>query len=158
MRRSGRPAGALWLVVPLITAAAPAAKVVVLRGQGAQVYECTHVAAAYAWQLKGPDAKLIDSQGRVAGRHFAGPSWQAQDGSIVVGAPVAVGEAPRQGDVPWLVLTAKSHSGSGLFGAVSYVVRSATQGGTAPRTGCDAAHLGAEERVDYTATYTFFSN
>ena len=32
-----------------------------------------------------PDASLLDAKGQVIGKHFAGPSWQANDGSIVVG-------------------------------------------------------------------------
>ncbi len=139
-------------------AANPPPRVIVLQGRGAQIYACTQSEAAYAWHLEAPDAQLLDAGGHVIGRHFAGPSWQAQDGSTVVGKPVAAGEAPRQGAVAWLVVTAKSHSGKGLFAAVTYIVRSATEGGAAPAAGCDAAHAGAEQRVGYSATYTFFSD
>ena len=139
-------------------AANPPPRVIVLQGRGAQIYTCTPSAAAYAWRLKAPDAVLLDAAGHVAGRHFAGPSWQAQDGSTVAGKLVAAGEAPRQGAVAWVVVTATSHSGKGLFAAVTYVVRSATDGGVAPAAGCDAAHAGAEQRVGYSATYTLFSD
>ncbi len=101
---------------------------------------------------------LTDASGKAVGRHFAGPSWQATDGSTVVGEVEATGAAPQPGDVPWLVLRAKAHSGSGVLAAVTFVVRSATQGGAAPATGCDAAHAGAEARIDYHATYMFFSS
>ncbi len=63
---------------------------------------------------------------------------------------------PKAGAIPWLVLRAKSHAGDGLFAKVAYIVRSATEGGSAPTAGCDAAHVGAEARVGYRATYTFF--
>ena len=143
---------AAWCV-----AASTPPKVIVLQGRGAQVYACMHAGVAYGWRLKAPDAVLLDAEGHVVGRHFAGPTWQAQDGSIVDGKPVAAGGAPRQDAVAWLVVAATSHSGKGLFAGVSYVVRSATEGGAMPATGCDAAHAGAEQRVGYSATYTFFS-
>ena len=133
-------------------AAAPA---IVLLGKGAQVYGCAQTDAGYAWRLKAPDAILLDPAGRQVGRHFAGPSWQAEDGSTVVGAAVATSPAPQADGIPWLVLAAKSHSGDGTFAGVSYIVRSATEGGLAPATGCDADHAGAESRVDYSATYAF---
>ena len=133
-----------------------AAPVIVLLGKGVQVYACAQAEAGYAWRLKAPDAILIDPAGHQVGRHFAGPSWQAEDGSTVVGAAMATGQAPQAGAIPWLVLAAKSHAGEGMFAGVSTIVRSATQGGAAPATGCDADHAGAELRVDYSATYTFF--
>jgi hypothetical protein len=40
--------------------------------------------------------------------------------------------------------------------AVNYIVRTHTEGGVAPATGCDKAREGAETRVQYSATYTFF--
>ncbi len=134
-------------------AAAPA---IVLLGKGAQVYACAQTEAGYAWRLKAPDAILLDPAGRQVGRHFAGPSWQAEDGSTVVGAAVATSPAPQAGAIPWLVLTAKSHAGEGVFSGIQYIVRSATEGGVAPAAGCDADHAGAESRVEYSATYTFF--
>ena len=135
-------------------AATPAA--MALLGKGAQVYECTQENAGYAWQLKAPDSILTDAAGRRIGRHFAGPSWQAEDGSTVVGQVLVTSQAPQAGAIPWLVLGAKVHNGDGLFATVAYIVRSATEGGVAPAAGCDSAHVGAEIRVDYSATYIFF--
>ena len=136
-------------------AAGPA--VIVLLGTGVQIYGCTQTATGFAWRLKGPDAILTDTAGRRAGQHFAGPSWQAEDGSTVTGEVLVASEATQADAVPWLVLKAKTHGGEGLFSTVAYVVRSATVGGAAPATGCDPAHGGAETRVNYSATYTFFS-
>ena len=39
---------------------------------------------------------------------------------------------------------------------VAYVVRTRTEGGVAPATGCDASHADAEVRVPYSAVYLFF--
>ena len=133
-------------------AAAPAIE---LLGRGVQIYDCAASGAGFAWQLKAPDAMLLDGQGRPVGHHFAGPSWQATDGSLVTGDVVA-SSSGAAGAVPWLVLRAKSHAGEGIFATVRYIVRSQTVGGAAPGAGCDAGHAGAETRVDYHATYTLF--
>lgn len=127
-----------------------------LLGKGAQVYACTPSGAAFAWTLKGPDATLFGKDGQVVGRHFAGPTWQAQDGGAVVGEPLVASPSPEPGAVAWLVLRVKSVTGAGLFAHVAFITRTATEGGVAPAGGCDAAHAGAEARVPYSATYTFF--
>jgi hypothetical protein len=54
------------------------------------------------------------------------------------------------------VLQAKSHGGKGLMSNVDYVVRTRTEGGVAPASGCDADHAGAGVRVPYSAIYLFF--
>ena len=140
-----------------VTATCPAhaGSALELQAKGVQIYTCGVDGPAPAWRLRAPDATLFDARGQVAGRHFAGPSWQAGDGSIVVGEVVASGTG-APGAVPWLVLRAKSHSGNGVFAGIGYVVRSRTAGGDAPAAGCDRDHAGAEARVDYTASYTFF--
>ena len=134
---------------------ANAADVIDLLGRGVQIYRCTATDGGFAWKLTGPDATLTDAQGTVVGRHFAGPSWQAADGSLVVGEVLAASDGAR-GAVPWLVLHAKSHAGAGAFAAVRYIVRSRTEGGVAPANGCDTAHDGASVRIPYSATYTLF--
>lgn len=131
---------------------------IVLAAKGVQIYGCARSGETYAWKLTGPEAFLTDVYGHPAGRHFAGPSWQAKDGSVVVGEALVASSAPGGGAIPWIVLRAKQHNGDGQFAAVAYIVRSATKGGLAPATGCDDAHVGAERRVNYRATYTFFSS
>jgi hypothetical protein len=81
-------------------------------GTGAQVYVCSATGGNFAWTLKAPDATLTDANKKVVGKRFAGPTWQAADGSSVVGEVVANSPAPRPGAIPWLVLHAKSHDGS----------------------------------------------
>lgn len=124
--------------------------------KGVQIYTCKASGSAYAWSLKAPDASLTDAKGRPVAKHFAGPTWQASDGSAVVGTPVNVSPSPDAGSIPWLVLEAKSHSGSGEMAGVHYIVRTRTEGGVAPGTGCDASHAGSEVRVPYSAVYLFF--
>ena len=128
-----------------------------LRGIGSQVYTCEASPSGFGWHLKAPEATLLDGAGAEFGRHFAGPTWQARDGSTVVGEVVVSDPAPQPGSIPWLLLRAKSHSGSGAFASVGYIARIRTEGGVAPAAGCDAAHTGAERHVAYSASYVFFS-
>lgn len=125
-------------------------------GKGVQIYTCKQAAATYAWTLKAPEATLSDAKGNVIGKHFAGPSWQASDGSTVVGEALNASPSPDAGAIPWLVLHAKSHAGNGTMSNIAYVVRTRTEGGAAPATGCDAGHANAEVRVPYSAVYIFF--
>lgn len=137
---------------------AVAAPAIQALGEGVQIYACQASGTVFAWKLQGPDGVLSGSDGAVVGRHFAGPSWQAADGSTIVGEPLVVSPSPENGAIPWLVLHARSTAGPGLFSGVTYVTRTQTHGGAAPKTGCDAAHLGQTARVAYSATYTFFTN
>ena len=145
----------LLLLAPGPAAASPTdALALQLQGEGVQIYRCTRAPGGFAWVLVAPEATLRDGDGRVAGRHFAGPSWQALDGSVVAGAVVASGQMP--GAIPWLIVRAVRHDGEGVFAAVRYVVRSGTSGGLAPSGECDAPHAGSRQRVAYSATYTFY--
>ncbi len=128
-----------------------------LAGQGVQIYGCVAAGGGAAWKLKAPEARLLDAGGHVVGRHFAGPSWQAADGSKVVGAPLVASAAPEGDAIPWLVVRATEHEGTGLFSGVTFITRTGTVGGRAPATGCDAGHVGAETRVRYSARYSFFT-
>lgn len=145
--------GSGWIQAQTAPAKQPAIEAL---GKGVQIYTCKASNGAYAWTLKAPDASLSDAKGNVIGKHFAGPSWQATDGSTVVGEPLNVSPSPAAGAIAWLVLHAKSHTGDGIMANVQYIVRTRTQGGVAPASGCDASHTGAEVRVPYSATYTFF--
>src|SRR5258707_1523116 len=59
-----------------------------LHATGVQIYTCQPKkddAAQFEWALKAPDARLVDAQGTQVAHHYAGPTWEAQDGSKVVG-------------------------------------------------------------------------
>lgn len=139
-------------------AQAPATKSAAIEAfaKGVQIYTCKAANGSYAWTLKAPEASLSDAKGHAIAKHFAGPSWQAEDGSVVVGEPVQASPSPDAGAIPWIVLHAKSHTGSGEMASVQYIVRTRTEGGVAPASGCDASHAGAEVRVPYSAVYLFF--
>ncbi len=104
-----------------------------------------------------PQANLFNDEGRLIGTHFIGPTWQANDGSSVVGAKLQAATVDPSA-VPWLLLQAKSHATEvGRFSDVSYVQRLSTVGGNAPTDVCDATHnLGAVVQVAYSADYFFY--
>ncbi len=129
-------------------------------GQGVQIYACSAKAgdpAQFEWVFRAPEADLMGDKGERIGRHYGGPTWEANDGSKVVGEVQQRADAPRPGAVPWLLLKTKSNQGDGTFKGVTYIQRVDTEGGAAPRDGCDAQHGGAEARVDYKAIYYFYA-
>jgi hypothetical protein len=126
---------------------------------GVQIYECKpgkDDATKYEWTLKAPEAELFDESGKKIGKHYAGPTWEAEDGSKVVGEAKARDPGPDAGAIPWLLLGAKSTSGTGIFGQITTIQRLNTQGGKAPAEGCSQAQAGAETRVPYRALYLFY--
>lgn len=130
-----------------------------MKARGDQIYTCAakpEDPAAFTWTFKAPEAALLSQKNKVVGSHFAGPTWQSEDGSSVKAAVVARVDASSKNAIPWLLLEAKSHDGSGIFSSITHIQRLATKGGVAPTKGCDAAHAGAEARVTYQATYAFY--
>jgi hypothetical protein len=116
-------------------------------GSGDQIYGCVDG----NWALKAPDAKLLNEEGFVIGRHFAGPTWQLNDGSRIKGKVVAKQVAPDATAVPWLLL--ESVGGTRRLRAVRFIQRTGTHGGNAPDGSCSQS---AMRRVPYTATYSFY--
>ena len=95
----------------------PASETLVLQAHatGDQVYVCkprSDTDQKLAWILKAPDAQLFDAQNKVIAKHYAGPTWKHNDGSEVVGKVAARLDSPDANAIPWLLLTAASHSGS----------------------------------------------
>jgi hypothetical protein len=131
----------------------PANEQLLLRVQakGDQVYTCKTDGATPAWTLKAPDAQLFDKDGKPFGKHFAGPSWEANDGSRVTGKAVANVPSPDADSIAWLLLNIVGHEGNGVLS------KATTKGGKAPATGCDASHAGQELRIPYSAVYVFYA-
>jgi hypothetical protein len=130
-----------------------------VHASGVQIYTCQAKkddATKFEWAFKGPEAKLTDLHGKEAGKHYGGPTWESKDGSKVVGKKEQQVDAPGASDIPWLLLSAKSHEGAGAMEKVSFIQRIDTKGGKAPAGGADAAHVGKEQRVSYEATYLFY--
>jgi hypothetical protein len=128
-----------------------------VHAKGDQVYTCKGDGAQFTWTLKAPDAQLFDKDGKLFGKHFAGPSWEATDGSRVTGKAVANRASPDADSIPWLLVNVVSHEGSGVLSKATTVQRLNTKGGKAPASGCDASHVGQEVRVAYSADYFFYA-
>lgn len=130
-----------------------------LHARGVQIYTCAAKpddASAFVWTFKAPEAQLFNRRGEMVGHHFAGPTWQGNDGSAVAGTVLEHADAPDAGSIPWLLLRAKDRAGHGAFSTITYIQRLDTVGGTAPAEGCAADHVGDEVRQPYEATYAFF--
>lgn len=128
-----------------------------VHGKGDQIYTCNGEGGQFSWMLKGPEAQLTDKKGKAFGKHFAGPTWEANDGSRVTGKAAANAPSPDGGSIPWLLVTVVSRSGDGVLSRVTSIQRVNTKGGKASASGCDAAHAGQEEREPYSADYVFFA-
>ena len=120
---------------------------------GVQIYTC---GSGGTWGTTStPSAVLVGDNGKQIATHLAGPTWQATDGSSVLGARVdAVPGAP--GAIPWLLLRAASTS-AGPDGdrltATTYIQRVNTAGGVGPTGTCTP---GDTDAVPYTADYYFW--
>src|SRR5215218_1921097 len=131
----------------------------VAHADGVQIYDCVSVPGGYAWRLAAPRATLTDDQGKTVASHYGGPTWEARDGSKVVGKrDKGVNVDPTA--IDWLRLVADSTS-AGADGdrlrSTSYIQRINTVGGLAPAAAdCDADATGERREVPYTADYVFF--
>ena len=128
-----------------------------LHAKGDQVYTCKEGATAFLWELKAPDAQLFDKDGKPFGKHFAGPSWEANDGSRVTGKAVANVPSPDADSIPWLLVNVVSHEGTGVLSRATSIQRLNTKSGKAPASGCDSVRAGQAVRVPYSADYLFYA-
>lgn len=134
--------------------AAGAAKHVLMTVQatGVQIYTCTKESnGQLSWQFREPLATLMIN-GKTVGRHFAGPTWQLDDRSAVVGKVLA--QAPGAGpkDIPLLRLGVVDHQGEGGLAQVVAVERLHTLGGVFSGSCEQAGELHVEP---YSADYRF---
>ena len=153
--------GAAQVSTPLTELAPPSDSAYVFQAlaEGVQIYDCRARADApttFEWAFRAPEAVLLNERGERIGHHYAGPTWEGNDGSKVVGQVRTQVDAPGGGAIPWLLLQARTNEGSGIFGAVTFIQRIDTVGGRAPSTPCTAAENGQERRVEYTATYSYY--
>jgi hypothetical protein len=116
-------------------------------GVGVQVYSCANKDGSFAWVLKGPDAKLLDRDGKTVGKHYAGPTWQASDGSLVVGKATATVPSPDGESVPWLLLKATKQEGAGVLSGVLSIPRTRTRA-PASRTKPTTTSIPRQSRTD----------
>ena len=129
-----------------------------LWADGVQIYECkARAEGGPAWVFVAPEANLVDAKGVLVGHHYAGPTWEAGDGSKVVGTVKAKVDSPDAGAIPWLLLDTHSTGKPGLFAKVTEIQRVATVGGAMPAAGCDATAIGKQARVPYKAQYAQYA-
>src|ERR1700675_3878698 len=95
--------------------------VVQVHAKGEQIYSCKVDGPQPGWTLKAPEAQLFDKNGKAFGKHFAGPSWEASDGSRVVGKAAANAPSPDADSIPWLLVKGVSHAGDGVLTQVTSI-------------------------------------
>jgi hypothetical protein len=127
---------------------------------GVQIHTCKATAGGYAWAFGGPRANLYDDRGKLVATHYGGPTWEALDGSRVVGQLVRPAPVTDPTAIPWLLLSAASTSagpdGDRLAGT-TFIQRIVTTGGLQPPAGdCNATTAGTTNEVAYTADYAFW--
>lgn len=123
-----------------------------VRAAGVQIYTCARDnKGQLAWQFREPLATLMIN-GKTVGRHFAGPTWQLDDRSAVVGKVIA--QAPGAGaqDISLLRLDVVSHQGDGGLAQVVAVERLHTLGGVFSGS---CAQIGELHLEPYSADYRF---
>jgi Protein of unknown function (DUF3455) len=120
-------------------------------GVGVQIYRWSGT----NWVFVAPEAVLYANAGDDAeiGIHFGGPTWQSNSGSKVVGT-VIDRCTPDPSAIPWLLLSAASTEGPGIFDQVTFIQRVNTVGGNAPDV--PGGFTGQIARVLYSADYYFY--
>jgi hypothetical protein len=148
------PVSAAAAEVPLPGALAAPGETVVLTAHavGMQIYECkAGMDGKLGWAFREQLATLI-ADGKIVGRHFAGPTWELSDGSAVVGRVVASTPGATANDIGWLKLDVVSRSGSGMLANATTIQRINTVGGKLDDA-CDRP--GDSRSMPYTADYVF---
>ncbi len=127
-------------------------------GVGEITYECREkkdMAGAHEWAFVGPVATLYSGDKKAVGKYYAGPTWEANDGSKVTGKQLAVSPA-TPGNIPLQLVKTEPAMGAGAMTGVSYIQRLNTKGGVAPAMACDAMSKGKRQQVAYEADYVFY--
>ncbi|CAN7622332.1 DUF3455 domain-containing protein [Trinickia sp. LjRoot230] len=123
------------------------------RASGVQIYACEYDRDHHlSWTLQRPDATLYDASGRSVAVHGAGPSWQAPDGSRVVGKVIAQAASQNRQSIPQLLLEVHS-TADGTLAAARFVQRLDTVGGLPPADSCGREH--ETGKSPYLARYVF---
>jgi len=148
-------------VEELSSPAVPCAEIVVPEGYklkkivyaiGVQIYKWN----GSAWAFVAPEANLYaDDRFRFKiGTHYAGPTWEANNGGKVIAARVN-GCSPDPESIAWLLLESVDNDGPGVFGKTSYIQRINTVSGLAPKRA--GTFVGEEVRMPYTTDYLFYT-
>jgi hypothetical protein len=117
---------------------------------GVQIYSWNGA----SWVFQAPEAILYDEDDNIVGTHYAGPTWESNSGSKVIGARVSGAPSPSANSIPLLLLRATATEGPGIFVRTTYIQRVNTFGGNPPAT--PGASVGEVARIPYTAEYFFY--
>ena len=122
---------------------------------GVQSYPCDGT----AWGAATPRAVLVKDDGEPFITHYGGPTWEARDGSTVIGSRVDAVTVDADA-IPWLLLSAASTT-TGPDGdrltKTTFIQRINTTGGKAPAaSACTPERAGERVEVPYTADYVFW--
>ena len=118
-------------------------------GVGVQIYTWNGT----DWGKAVPRATLFDDEGNVVASHFAGPRWMSNSGSIVLGT-VVFAVTVNANAIPWVLLSATSEGGAGIFADTKFIQRVNTVGGKEPSENGD--FVGQVFESPYTADYFFY--
>lgn len=133
--------------------AAPEGSVLLLHAfaTGSQIYRWNGT----SWSFVAPSATLYADSGLTGqvATHFAGPTWQSNSGSQVVGSLIDKC-TPDASAIPWLLLSAASNTTPGIFQSATHIQRLFTVGGLAPAEA--GSFVGEVRNVPYTAQYYFY--
>ena len=130
----------------------------VATGIGDITYECREkkdMAGQYEWAFVGPVATLYAKDRKTVGKYYAGPTWEANDGSKVTGKQLAVAPGGA-GNIPLQLVKTDPAMGAGAMTGVIYIQRLNTKCGVAPAAACDAGAKGQRQTVKYEADYAFY--
>jgi hypothetical protein len=124
-----------------------------------------------AWTLFTPQATLFSDEREQLITHFASPNpdeggvlrvtWEdSQDTSTVWAQAIAVATV-NSNAIPWVKLqvvgTQDGPNGGKTLSGTTFIQRLNTEGGLAPKTGCDMPKdIGEKRFVPYTADYFFY--
>lgn len=130
-----------------------AQSIIATAATGVQVYSCELDRNHHLiWTFQHPEAKLYDANGVPIIEHGAGPSWQASDGSRIIGKVITQAPSGSAGSIPQLLLAAHAVA-NGSLSSVRFVQRLDTVGGVPPTPACSVEHeLGS---FPYFARYVF---
>ena len=118
-------------------------------GVGVQIYTWNGT----DWGKAVPRATLFDDEGNVVASHFAGPRWMSNSGSSVLGT-VVFAATVNPNAIPWVLLSATSEGGAGIFADTTFIQRVNTVGGLAPFE--NGTVVGQVAESPYTADYFFY--
>ena len=118
---------------------------------GVQVYRWNGT----SWTFVEPVAQLFGDANYTLklGTHYAGPTWESNNGSKVVGRREA-DCSPDPTAIPWLLLEKVSTAGVGIFTPVTFIQRVNTKGGLVPTA--PGTSIGAVAQVPYSTEYYFY--